>query len=1281
MLMLDIIEGTLMGGVYTVICGNIIEYVAVLQNHKDISDHERNRINYMYPFEAFSNAFFLLVLAFVFIPFGPSLQGRLFATIGDMNVVKVFQDSDLPATNAEFNSRYGTDVNTSSPCKTFENGICDEWRGACAPGTDSADCSSWGCNINTSELVGLNARTQVVNYNGSPGPTTLHVHADGSTSFSNSLSDIVDHDDLYCKFEINDQVPPTLEEQNTPKFAIVDGPCNLDRSQQCIARGIGRSGYENDETCVIKALEEFYLNCTFFETETDWDYLSIDGVQFDSVRCPKGRKVNQETDIRWTSDSSVTAGGWEICADDGVGPHDTEPSTCPTLENGVCNEPIACLYGYVAGLEAVACDDDTRANACTWARDGVCDDGSDWDVRQEYWGHHECDLGTDCFDCNTTIVAGSICVDDEHGYVEAMGLTCTDILANGMLGGCETIGWLLCPATCNMCPLRSPHDELLFQTCLENEKVEAGWSTLCPFGSDIVDCYGTDRSGLHVELRRCSDMCAYADDGWCDDGSHGGISYCSPGTDCIDCASLIKRSAFDVEYTSERAAALLAEFSKLLGCGSTAAEACVDMCSECAACGEFIDSSGDTTYHLFAPNLQNETEADRREHTKFCHEYELCNTCQRECKDFWPCFPKLTQTRVLSGRNACERMGRVRNSWCDEAEPHCRFPSNNASWVCPPGQDESDCTQTEKISPTNMVIHGDKAEATKCNVGCKPTCEDKCRPRYGAATEKNMAGSCVFGCDAMRAGGLSWCESDSKSRRLTRVQVLGLDESCRSCDTHCALKYQFSDFGSEKEREDRTQACIMGCEMPEDLLFDNTVRWHWGSACSGHKQIVRKVSFMMKIYMFDKLKELLQLSQMIVVPMTVSLIIPVLIPMLLSLMCSKWYRSNRRHGRRSRVMRVCCCRGESYSEDSRKKKRSRCVRVMNCFMCDDDQGTSSATNAPALDIDDTSLSEELSQALDADIGVWSDPWHAKEYSAADEIIMESMLEPFRESDVYARLTYTVLVTSMWTIVMPILPLVAWVLMTASFKFSLFMRFTKFSRRPVPRSLSQDDSTGGYLFWLHIQTFFAMIVSAMLFCWSTGMLEAWWPLIGDATECSPIPMRTKGTGAEWKYPDCGRGFQCNVSIYGSGGDHEDNPCTNYSESSNQQVTAWDTFTGAPLHLNASFIRTPTAGVPGRDGVLRVPNHKCWCVHRSFWLHPSTLRQHACLIFLFSAGLEPTPASPSPTSTSVLSTETPTGSTRARRSQTRQSRPACRPSLRLSTSSLRFSWRCSRSTSRA
>lgn len=85
----------------------------------------------------------------------------------------------------------------------------------------------------------------------------------------------------------------------------------------------------------------------------------------------------------------------------------------------------------------------------------------------------------------------------------------------------------------------------------------------------------------------------------------------------------------------------------------------------------------------------------------------------------------------------------------------------------------------------------------------------------------------------------------------------------------------------------------------------------------------------------------------------------------------------------------------------------------------------------------------------------------------------------------------------------------------------FDELTKFSRRAVPRrprnlvSAKVFDSTGGYVAWIKMQNVLSCVVASLLFCLSTGQLEAWWELV-DPAKCSA----PKAQEATFKYPACG-----------------------------------------------------------------------------------------------------------------------------------------------------------------
>jgi hypothetical protein len=136
------------------------------------------------------------------------------------------------------------------------------------------------------------------------------------------------------------------------QFTVNSGPCTLSHGGNCVGRP---SQYSASETCSISSNRAGSVeNCPVFNTERGYDFLNIDGTNYDGSNCPRGFSLSTRSTISWESDGSVAGDGWEICAGD-------------------------------------AADD---SNSCRYANDGECDDGSTG-------GTQYCSLGTDADDCRT----------------------------------------------------------------------------------------------------------------------------------------------------------------------------------------------------------------------------------------------------------------------------------------------------------------------------------------------------------------------------------------------------------------------------------------------------------------------------------------------------------------------------------------------------------------------------------------------------------------------------------------------------------------------------------------------------------------------------------------------------------------------------------------------------------------------------------------------------------------------------------------------------------------
>jgi hypothetical protein len=92
----------------------------------------------------------------------------------------------------------------------------------------------------------------------------------------------------------------TLSGGNTGSCAV-DGSCFSSLS------------YTNSESCTFTVNSGGELQVTSFETEANYDTLTVGGVEYDGTNGPEGVIINAGETIEWFSDSSATRAGFEIC--------------------------------------------------------------------------------------------------------------------------------------------------------------------------------------------------------------------------------------------------------------------------------------------------------------------------------------------------------------------------------------------------------------------------------------------------------------------------------------------------------------------------------------------------------------------------------------------------------------------------------------------------------------------------------------------------------------------------------------------------------------------------------------------------------------------------------------------------------------------------------------------------------------------------------------------------------------------------------------------------------
>jgi hypothetical protein len=101
-------------------------------------------------------------------------------------------------------------------------------------------------------------------------------------------------------------------ESTAPFFSVVSGPCTLSADNTCVGRP---TGYSTDEECTITVDGRMVLGgCPVFDTESGFDQITIDNLDYDGENCPDGVELEQGSTIEWASDGSVNGDGWEICS-------------------------------------------------------------------------------------------------------------------------------------------------------------------------------------------------------------------------------------------------------------------------------------------------------------------------------------------------------------------------------------------------------------------------------------------------------------------------------------------------------------------------------------------------------------------------------------------------------------------------------------------------------------------------------------------------------------------------------------------------------------------------------------------------------------------------------------------------------------------------------------------------------------------------------------------------------------------------------------------------------
>ena len=112
--------------------------------------------------------------------------------------------------------------------------------------------------------------------------------------------------------------PPALSPSTPPPamWTVLSGSnfCELTDGGACVSDGSGN--YGNNENCVVQANADFVVSARAFAVEYYYDHITIHGSQYsgDLANAPTGVTMSSGDKLYWSSDGSVVASGFEICA-------------------------------------------------------------------------------------------------------------------------------------------------------------------------------------------------------------------------------------------------------------------------------------------------------------------------------------------------------------------------------------------------------------------------------------------------------------------------------------------------------------------------------------------------------------------------------------------------------------------------------------------------------------------------------------------------------------------------------------------------------------------------------------------------------------------------------------------------------------------------------------------------------------------------------------------------------------------------------------------------------
>ena len=113
-------------------------------------------------------------------------------------------------------------------------------------------------------------------------------------------------------------------------FSVSSGSCHTNSDRSCFYSPSYPNNYGNSQTCSITVSQNTELDPQAFNTESGYDWLTVNGARYMGTNAPTGVYVSAGSTISWRTDGSVTRTGFAICSGIPATPSPTTASPTPS---------------------------------------------------------------------------------------------------------------------------------------------------------------------------------------------------------------------------------------------------------------------------------------------------------------------------------------------------------------------------------------------------------------------------------------------------------------------------------------------------------------------------------------------------------------------------------------------------------------------------------------------------------------------------------------------------------------------------------------------------------------------------------------------------------------------------------------------------------------------------------------------------------------------------------------------------------------------------------------